>query len=712
MGKKSRQKSQPQIVQATNPAFTYQACDRAIEYLFYALFFFVPLILWPKTSEVFEFNKMLFVYLITILIGGAWVAKWLIQKKITIRRTPLDIPILIFLTSQILSTIFSINVHTSLWGYYSRFHGGLMSTIAYIILYYAFVTNIKISNVKSQIFNILISASLVSLYGVFEHLGIDKNIWVQDVQNRVFSTLGQPNWLSAYLVALLPLPIFLAINNAPFPPLNLRGGTRGGDIKKFIFYLSLTALFISTIWFTKSQSGIGATAITLFLILCYFLITPQPPLKLRGGIKGGVIVLLLLTALAGVVYKWNFVQKLSPFGTGNLEKLVQMDNKNRFGGSDSMVIRQVVWSGARQLAQRYPVFGTGLETFGYTYYWVRPAAHNLLSEWEFLYNKAHNEYLNFLANTGFVGLSAYLLLIGWTIAWWVTIDVGDKRRGAPNDDVAASTRARTSLGGGAWQAPHSLVIALLFGYLSILITNYFGFSVVPIALFFFLFPAVIFTISNTKEEYLSIKFPISSTLGIFVLILITFYLILTPYHQWQADLAYNQGKYLENSKYLKESLDYLKQAVNLYPTEPTFVAELATAQSIAAVTVKQQLDALSASASADLKTSGAKMLTDFIAAAEDNATKAINMNHYQTNFYKSKAKVELYLGSIQPEYNQEAIKTLLALTKLAPTDAKVLYNLALLYDSLGDKKDAKIYLEKAIAVKPDYDQARDYLNRL
>src|SRR3989338_3165738 len=187
--------------------------DKTIEYLFYALFFFVPLLLWPKTSEVFEFNKMLLVYVITILISAAWVVKWIEAKKITIRRTPLDLPIAIFLTSQIISTIFSIDTHTSLWGYYSRFHGGLMSTISYIVLYYAFVTNIKISNLKYQISNILLSATLVSLYGVAEHFGIDKQLWVQDVQNRVFSSLGQPNWLSAYLVALLPLPIFLALQH-------------------------------------------------------------------------------------------------------------------------------------------------------------------------------------------------------------------------------------------------------------------------------------------------------------------------------------------------------------------------------------------------------------------------------------------------------------------------------------------------------------------
>jgi putative inorganic carbon (HCO3(-)) transporter len=187
--------------------------DKTIEYLFYALFFFTPLILWPGTSEVFEFNKMLFVYLITVLIAASWIFKWIIQKKITIRRTPLDLPILLFLASQVLSTIFSIDTHTSLYGYYSRFHGGLISTISYITLYYAFVSNIKPPTIRFVIYTVLSSAALVAFYAILEHFGIDKSLWVQDVQNRVFSTLGQPNWLSAYLVAILPIPIFLAISS-------------------------------------------------------------------------------------------------------------------------------------------------------------------------------------------------------------------------------------------------------------------------------------------------------------------------------------------------------------------------------------------------------------------------------------------------------------------------------------------------------------------
>jgi putative inorganic carbon (hco3(-)) transporter len=59
--------------------------------------------------------------------------------------------------------------------------------------------------------------------------------------------------------------------------------------------------------------------------------------------------------------------------------------------------------GAWELTKKYPLFGSGVETFAYSYYNVRPVEHNLVTEWDFLYNKAHNEFLNYAATTGFVG---------------------------------------------------------------------------------------------------------------------------------------------------------------------------------------------------------------------------------------------------------------------------------------------------------------------
>lgn len=634
--------------------------SKYIRQLFYILFFVTPLLLWPFTSEVFEFNKMMFVYLITILIASAWFIKSILNKKIDIAKTPLDIPILLFLASQIISTFISINPHTSLWGYYSRFHGGLMSTISYITLYYALVTHFSESPkaIKNLITSILSSAVIVSFYAILEHFGIDKNIWIQDVQNRVFSSLGQPNWLSAFLIALLPLSMVQIFSSK-------ENNTR-------VLHVGLTVLFLIAIVFTKSQSGIAATVIVL---LSYFVVAAIQ--KKKSWILLSLIPLAVLVMVfkgAAVDQTLSSLNKINPFYS-NTMAIITEENKTRVGGSDSMTIRRVVWEGAIKLGLQHPLFGTGVETFGYSYYWVRPAAHNLTSENDFLYNKAHNEYLNFLATCGFVGLFTYLFLIGAILYLFLNkkIDHNDLR------------------------------LPLLLGFISILITNYFGFSVVNIALFFFLFPAIYIS-SIGKSTIKSLKFNIDSTIGILIVLSLALWAILGLRRAWLADIAYTNGR---------SSLEESENSVKLNPTEPVYYAQLGNIAALVATEyIAPQIEKLPATTSAEIKAQANAYLDKYVNEAIDNVNKAETLNPFNINVLKTKAKTDITLAALDPKFLQDALTSLLKITELSPTESSNFMNVGVLYENLGKKDLAKLAFEKALELKPDNDQARDYLSKL
>ena len=579
-----------------------RVCNRIIEYSFYALFIIVPLILTPYNYELFEFNKMLAVYFLTIIISAAWIIKMILQKRIIIQRTPFDLPLLLFLLSQILSTVFSIDRHTSVWGYYSRFNGGLMSTICYITLYYAFVSNAV--SVKNSLKVILSTAAIVSLYGIGEHFGIDKKIWVQDVQNRVFSTLGQPNWLAAYLVALVPLSRWLS------------------------------PLFLLTIYFTKSQSGIAAALITLFLMFV-FLVIKKRFLK--------IILIVVLAAGAG------YYLLTSPLTAGNQKtlQLINEENLTRAGGSSSLLIRRVVWQGAIDVFKHYPLFGSGVETFAYSYYNFRPAGHNLLSEWDFLYNKAHNEYLNFLATTGAFGLGTYLLFIFSVIIFFIKHPSG-----------------------------------LMLGFISILITNFFGFSVVPVTLFFFLFPA--FAINNENFDARASKISYSPWRYFFIILVLifSFYFLVFIFNMWRADYQFNLGRNYLKANQLPAGLTLLQKAVALSPQEPLFRSEYAEGLAKLAYAYESTPAAQLAVTQSDL---------------------VIKTNPVHLNYWKSRIKIFLLLAKLDQQYELQALDAIQQAIKLAPTDAKLYYNLGLIYNQLGQKDLAKQTLQTALELKPNYD---------
>src|SRR5579871_2541339 len=194
--------------------------NRIISFSFYSLFFFVPLVFAGNTSELFEFNKMWLTYGLTILIMLAWVIKMILGKRFFFQRTPLDLPIALFLVSQGIATVFSLDSYVSFWGYYSRFNGGLLSTITYILLYYAFASNLGKKQVMRVLTISLVSGLIVALWGLPSHFGYDPTCfvfrgnfdvsrWTDAFQpkSRIFSTLGQPDWMAAYMAVLIPLAL-------------------------------------------------------------------------------------------------------------------------------------------------------------------------------------------------------------------------------------------------------------------------------------------------------------------------------------------------------------------------------------------------------------------------------------------------------------------------------------------------------------------------
>src|SRR4030042_6345784 len=205
---------------STNPFLSPPLFFRKIlEYGFYLLFVVTPFILTTTNYELFEFPKMLFVYAMTGIIFGLWLAQAVVSGHFQIRRSFFLWPLVFFVVAQILSPLVSVDGYTSIWGYYSRFHGGLASTVCYAILFVVFTSIAYKKIVRNSLIALLATASFISLYALAEHFGIDAQYWVQDVQNRVFSTLGQPNWLAAWVVALLPITWWLTVKvpRRPWP---------------------------------------------------------------------------------------------------------------------------------------------------------------------------------------------------------------------------------------------------------------------------------------------------------------------------------------------------------------------------------------------------------------------------------------------------------------------------------------------------------------
>lgn len=611
---------------------------------FCLLFFLTPLVMAPWTYELFEFNKIMLTFFLAAVIMAAWLVKMILAKKFIFRHTFWDWPLVIFLATQFLSFLVSIDQGTSWWGYYGRFNGGLLSLIVYAFLYWAWVSNLSLHSRRYVLHSLLAGATVAAGYGIAQHYGIDDQLWVQDVKNRVFSTLGQPNWLAAYLTAILPLAWFFTISKSKSP---------------LPYFLSL--IFTLCLLFTKSRSGlIGfGTAFAIFWGLNLWQ-QRRKVLKPFLLISSSLILITVLTKIPA----------------SRVDQVNQVDQAAPILISESGEIRKVVWRGALEIWRHYPILGTGPETFAYAYYWFRPREHNDLSEWDFLYNKAHNEYLNFAANTGTVGLTGYLILIVSFVIWSFTKIINLQR------SLKIRKLPARRIGG---KIENYFNIALLAGFASILVTNFFGFSVVPVASLFFLLPALAAVDAKPQTPLGNIaQHPRGVFIQKFLIIFVVTLLLAISYQLstiWLADTRFAKAQKLSQAGQYEAALDLLQLAVKAQPHQPLYQDALATA-------------------AAGLNAT--ELAIDF-------SNQAVTASPYNLNFWKNRTKMFYQLAKNDPQYQQAAINALLHASQLAPTDAKIRYNLAILYFATDQSEAAFKALQEALILKPNYQEAKEIL---
>lgn len=623
--------------------------NKIIWLIYLALATITPLIFSTQNSEVFEVPKMLFVYFGAVIILFATCLKFVQKGKITIPKNKVFLAFLAFITIQTLSTLFSIDKFTSVFGYPTRLNGGLLSQFAYLVLFAGALINISKDQAKKLIIASVISAFAVALWGIPSHFNLDptcfvlihrltSSCWQIDFNPmlRIFSTLGQPNWLASYLVLILPVSAALFLSYKKTAP-------------KIFFLVATAAIFLA------------------------FLLTNS-----RSGIFGLIVSALIFTALLGTRFLKKQLKILTPaaialiiifaiFGQSLIGRFSEIFTANGTGPTESSSIRIIVWQGAFKVFKHWPILGSGPETFAYSYYQFRPLAHNQTTEWNFYYNKAHNEFLNYLANTGILGFGAYLILIATSLIYLFRI--------------STSKELETSLIAKA-------TIASILGYLT---TIFFGFSTVTSSLLLFLLIGLVLTQITTEKDFYSskISFPNSASyyISLGAILLLGLFTLITSLQLYLADTYYARAKSTTNAA---KQLISFNNAITIFPTgNPFYLTEFAF----------------------QLSSSGTKN-TDLLQQAADSANLAAKLAPDNLLVLRNVANSYSQLSNLDKSYGQKSLDLSKHLIDLAPTDPQSYLDLAKIQLTQNMDSDAKLSTQKALNLKKDYVEAQELLDQL
>ncbi len=180
--------------------------DGAISVSLFALFFGFPIFFTGATFQGIAFEKQLYFYFWLLIGLVSWVSKGVMQGEMRIRRTPLDVPILLFVVTYGIATIFSLDRWHSLLGPFGDPSRGLLSILALVLAYYFLIAHFTPKRFTWMFGGLVGASSLVVLWSTLAVMGVQ--FLPQSVAIR--SPLSLTGTVSTLVTLLsMTIPIFL-----------------------------------------------------------------------------------------------------------------------------------------------------------------------------------------------------------------------------------------------------------------------------------------------------------------------------------------------------------------------------------------------------------------------------------------------------------------------------------------------------------------------
>jgi hypothetical protein len=178
--------------------------DMLISISLFALFFGVPLFFTGFTFQGIVFEKQMYFYFWLLVGIVSWASKGVITGEMHIRRTPIDIFILLFLATYALSTFLSVDRWHSFWGFFGDPSRGLISVLALTLAYYLLMSHFTMQRFYIMFSGFLASGFLVVLWS-FLALTKIKFLPASLEQYAPLSLIGTVSTLGIFLTLLVPL---------------------------------------------------------------------------------------------------------------------------------------------------------------------------------------------------------------------------------------------------------------------------------------------------------------------------------------------------------------------------------------------------------------------------------------------------------------------------------------------------------------------------
>ncbi len=261
--------------------FFSRSLDALITISLSMIFLGVPLFFLGITYQGIFFEKQIFFYFWTLLALAAWVLKGIIQGKLKIQRTVLDIPLILLAISYFFSSVFSIDRWHSFWGFFNDPSRGFFVAVTLILFYYILVSTINRKRLRIYTGALVIGGLIVTLWSSLAILNVHF-LPNQLAKYAPLSLLGSISGLAVYLAAIIPITVayLVFVNNSE---------DKKGQ-KNILRYISNSIFILSIL-------------MDLFLLLALYGFANWP----ATIISAGIFLIFILSLLVKVSSKWTWL---------------------------------------------------------------------------------------------------------------------------------------------------------------------------------------------------------------------------------------------------------------------------------------------------------------------------------------------------------------------------------------------------------------------
>jgi tetratricopeptide (TPR) repeat protein len=201
---------------------------------------------------------------------------------------------------------------------------------------------------------------------------------------------------------------------------------------------------------------------------------------------------------------------------------------------------------------------------------------------------------------------------------------------------------------------------------------------------------------RTKNERVFVSSKQKAAIG--AVLLFTSYLLFLTFRYWNADRLYASGVGYNSIGKPDVATKYLTQAISLEPNQAIYYGGSSSQRGLA-----YSYASLALAFNQQKQTDQTTQFSNMALTAID---KAIALSPANVNLKRTRFGIFVMLSAINPNYLIDAKNTLEAAILQAPTDAKLYYNLGLVYARIGQVDKAVEILKKTIDLKSDYKDAR------